>query len=256
MQPIQDTLRKQARRYIDSRYPGWNLDAALRYLPVAKELDRSTAVQVLDVGSGGAGLSLYWGRKTIALDISPSPALRGPLTQPVLGTATALPFKDRSVEVIVSCDVLEHIPSKDRPQVLSEMIRVARRQMILAAPCGEPAHQAEMEVAKVYREKKDNAHRWLQEHLDYGLPEVADLEDTIQSAARESGRGARIRIEKNTNLRLWKGLFRLYFGGGPRTTRLIRYYMLALIPVLRHIHWGETYRKIFFVDLAPSSSQG
>ena len=256
MQAIQDAIRKRTQKYIDGRYPNWNLDAALRYLPVARELDRSRAKQVLDVGSGGAGLSLYWGRNTIALDLSLPPALRGSLTQPVLAAATALPFKDRSVEVVVSCDVLEHLPRQDRAQMLSEMVRVARRQMIVAAPCGQLAHEAEIEVAKVHREKKNEAHLWLKDHLEHGLPEVTEVEEAIRSLAAEYGRGTSIRVEKNTNLKLWKGFFRLYFGGGPRTARLIRYYTLALIPVLRHIHWGETYRKIFFVDLEPSPTGG
>jgi SAM-dependent methyltransferase len=249
MQSVTDPVRKRIQAYIDSRYPKWNLDAALRYLPVAEHLERSGAEQVLDVGSGGAGLSLYWGRSTIALDLSFSPAGYGSLVRPVLGSATALPFKARSIEVIVSSDVLEHIPRGDRTRVLSEMLRVARRQIIVAAPCGQRAHEAEREVARVYREKNDGTHRWLQEHLDHGLPEAEEVEEAIRSLAREHGGRARIRVAKNTNLRLWKWLFRHYLGGGPRTARLIRYYLLALIPVLRRIHWGEPYRKIFFVDL-------
>lgn len=249
MQSITDILRKRVQGYIDTRYPNWNLDAALRYLPVAEHLTRSGAQQVLDVGSGGAGLSLYWGRRTIALDVSLPHALQGSLIRPVLGTATTLPFRDRSIEVIVSCDVLEHIPRADRLEALSEMLRVARRQVILAAPCGRLAQQAEEEVAQVYREKTHEDHPWLREHLDHGLPDATELETTIRSLAEAQGRPASIQIQKNTNLRFWKWVFRHYFGGGPRKARLIRHYMLALIPLLRHMHWGETYRKIFFVDL-------
>ena len=201
------------------------------------------------MGSGGAGLSLYWGRRTIALDVSLPLALQGSLIRPVLGTATALPFRDRSIEVIVSCDVLEHIPRTERLEALSEMVRVARRQIIVAAPCGRLAHQAEEEVAQVYREKTNEGHRWLQEHLDHGLPDATELEATIRSLAEAQGRRAGIRVRKNTNLKIWKWVFRHYFGGGPRKVRLIRYYLLALIPLLQHMHWGETYRKIFFVDL-------
>ena len=52
MQSITNALRKQIQEYIENRYPKWNLDAALRYLPVAAHLERSGAEQVLDVGSG------------------------------------------------------------------------------------------------------------------------------------------------------------------------------------------------------------
>ena len=239
MQSVTDILRKRVQGYIDTRYPNWNLDAALRYLPVAAHLDRGGAEQVLDVGFGGAGLSLYWGRPTIALDVSLPEALEGSLIRPVLGTAAALPFRDRSIEVIVSCDVLEHIPRTGRPEAVSEMIRVARRQMIVAVPCGRSAHQAEEEVANIYRKKTREDHPWLQEHLDHGLPDATELESTIRSLAEEQGRRADIRVQKNTNLKIWKWVFRHYFGGGPRKARLIRYYLLALMPLLRHIHWGE-----------------
>ncbi|MGW8324024.1 MAG: hypothetical protein ACWGSD_20980, partial [Thermodesulfobacteriota bacterium] len=111
------------------------------------------------------------------------------------------------------------------------------------------AQQAEEEVAQVYREKTHEDHPWLREHLDHGLPDATELETTIRSLAEAHGRPASIQIQKNTNLRFWKWVFRHYFGGGPRKARLIRHYMLALIPLLRHMHWGETYRKIFFVDL-------
>jgi hypothetical protein len=167
----------------------------------------------------------------------------------VLGTATALPFKDRSIEIIVSCDMLEHIPQADRPLVLSEMIRVARRQIIVAAPCGRLARQAEEDVARIYREKTNEGHLWLREHLEYGLPEADELEALIRSLAQGRGIRARIRVQNNTNLKIWKWLFAQYFGAGPRKARLIRYYFLALLPLLRHIHWGEPYRRIFFVDL-------
>ncbi len=242
-------LRKRLQGYIDTRYPQWNLDAALRYLPIAEHLEQVGAEQVLDVGSGGAGLSLYWGRRTIALDRSLPATPQGSRIRPILGTATALPFKERSIEIIVSCDMLEHIPRADRPGVLSEMIRVARRQIIVAVPCGAHARRAEEDVARIYRRKANEGHLWLQEHLEYGLPEADELESLIRSLALGRGIRAHIQVRNNTNLKIWKWLFAQYFGAGPRKARLIRYYFLALLPFLRHVHWGEPYRRIFFVDL-------
>jgi len=251
MQTLKDALRKRCKGYIDSRYPNWNLDAALRYLPIAEHLNRSDMNQVLDVGSGGAGLSLYWGRKTIALDLSITAPLAASLTVPVIASATALPFRDRSIEVIVSADVLEHLPRSDRTRMLSEMIRVSSSQVILAAPCGRRAHMAEVDVERIYREKKGAPHPWLREHLAHGLPDEAEVQESLRSLARQDCRMARIQVQKNTNLRLWHWVFRCYSGGGPRTSHFIRYYLLALIPLFRHLNWGETYRKIFFVRLQP-----
>jgi ubiquinone/menaquinone biosynthesis C-methylase UbiE len=246
-----EALVKRIQRYIDQRYPGWNLDAALRYLAVAGHLNRSRPERVLDVGSGATGLSLYWGKKTIGLDVHITRDEIGPLTSPVKGTGASLPFKDHSVDVVVGSDLLEHIPPLDRDQVLSEMIRVARKEIIVATPCGHASHLAEVEVNNTFQEKKRASHPWLRQHLLYGLPEARTLEEEIRSLAIKQGRRAHIEIKNNMNLLLWRWLSHHYFGGGPRTTRLIRYYMLALIPLLRHINWGETYRKIFFVRLDP-----
>jgi hypothetical protein len=236
--------------HIDRKYPKWNLDAALRYLPVAQHLSHSTPKGVLDVGSAGAGLSLYWGHKTIGLDLQIDPAEVGPVTTPIKGSGSALPFRDQSVDVVVSSDVLEHIPPEDRTQVLSEMLRVASKEVVIAVPCGRASHLAEIEVNDIYRNKTGASHPWLKEHLLYGLPEASALEEEIRSIASRSGRAVSVVVKDNTNLRVWRFLFRYYFGGGPRTARLIRYYLLTLIPLLRHMNWGKTYRKIFFIQLS------
>jgi hypothetical protein len=244
-------LLKRLKGYIDRRYPGWNLDAALRYLPVADYLERSHPRGVLDVGSAGAGLSLYWGQKTFGLDLRIDRAQAGPLTSPIQGTGSLLPFGNRSVDVVVSSDVVEHIPPQYRTQVLSEMVRVARTQVIIAVPCGPASHEAEREVNDIYRKKTGTSHPWLKEHLLYGLPEAGDLAREVRSSASRQGRRAYIQVKDNMNLWVWRRLFRLYFGGGPRTARFIRYYMLTLLPLLRRVNWGTTYRRILFAQLSP-----
>jgi SAM-dependent methyltransferase len=246
-----EALLKRIRSYIDRRYPGWNLDAALRYLPVAEHLDSSDAARVLDVGSAGEGLSLYWKRKVFELDLRIRRRTERESLCPVAGSGLALPFRNGSFDVVVSLDVLEHLRPEDRPTFVSEMIRVAQRECVLGVPCGLASHRAEEEVDRIYRQKNGESHLWLREHLLYGLPEADRLSEEIRSCARGQGKGACVRIQGNTNLRLWKWLFRQYFAGGPRTARFIRYYLLALIPLLRHVHWGRTYRKIFFVRLSP-----
>jgi SAM-dependent methyltransferase len=235
--------------YIENRYPNWNLDAALRYLPIGDYLNRVDPQTVLDVGSGGTGLSRYWGRPTIGLDFSPTDSSEGSLTRFVRGAGAALPFKDRSIDAVVCADVLEHVPAKGRERLLSELMRVSASDLILAVPCGIQAHRAEVEVERIYEERTGRPHPWLREHLDHGLPEAPELREMLRGLAEEEGRSAHIRESKNMNLRLWRLLFRHYFGGSPRVSRFIRYYMLTLLPVLRHMHWGEPYRRIFFIRL-------
>ncbi len=243
-------FRGPLRRCIDRRYPGWNLDAALRYLPIATHLDRSRPREVLDVGSGGMGLSLYWGRKTTTLDVSPAEPAGAGLVTPVQGSAAALPFRDRSFDVVVCCDVLEHIPPEQRDGVLSELIRTARREVILAVPCGAEAHRAELAVERVFRRRRGQPHPWLRDHLAYGLPEASWVKGRFEALAPTLGRRVSITEKGNVNLALWRFLFGLYFRGGDRTSTFLRTYLLLLLPLLRHANWGQTYRRIFFVTFS------
>lgn len=240
--------------YIDSRYPQWKLDAALRYLPVADHLKRSGHCQVLDVGPGDLGLSQYWGCPTIGVDLSVPACWRESLMQPVLGSGAALPFKDRSMDAVVCVDVLEHIPEENRSKVISELIRVSGRDLILAVPCGDSSQRTDSKLEEVFERKTGTLHPWLREHLAYGLPEAGALAEEILSLARKQGRTAHTREKKNVNLVFWHGAYHLYFAGTPKIQRLIGYYLLALIPILRRINWGRTYRRIFFVRFEPENS--
>jgi len=89
-----------------------------------------------------------------------------------------LPFEDDAFEVAVSLDVLEHIPGPERHRHFSELVRVARRKVILCCPLGTPQHiAAEDELAGWYRDTAGESHRFLQEHLDTGLPSEPELEE-------------------------------------------------------------------------------
>lgn len=54
----------------------------------------------------------------------------------VNGDILALPFKDRSVDAVVSLDVIEHLDREDGFRMLDLMERVARRRVILLTPNG------------------------------------------------------------------------------------------------------------------------
>lgn len=53
-----------------------------------------------------------------------------------------LPFKDKSFDVAIALQVLEHLPKKDAWKVLEKMERIARKQVIVAMPIGEMYHPA------------------------------------------------------------------------------------------------------------------
>lgn len=94
-----------------------------------------------------------------------------------------MPFEDGDFDWVVSADVFEHIPKEKRSDFVKENIRVAKSGVILAAPFHTPeVAQAEInanENYKVLSGGKD--HKWLKEHIENGLPEEGELEDSLNS---------------------------------------------------------------------------
>ena len=86
----------------------------------------------------------------------------------------ALPFLDGSFDLVLSLDSLEHVPPADRPRYLAELLRVARRYVLLLAPFASP--ETERAEALLFEYVKLALHAeqaQLREHRDYGLPDLA-----------------------------------------------------------------------------------
>lgn len=68
-------------------------------------------------------------RRVEALAQVGSPAVGGDLA--------SLPFKDRSFDLVLCCEVLEHIADSDLGRVLRELLRVARKYILVTVPNGQ-----------------------------------------------------------------------------------------------------------------------
>lgn len=55
----------------------------------------------------------------------------------VQADARHLPFADRSFDVVVMSQMLEHVPVEDIPAVMSEALRVARSRLVITVPLGD-----------------------------------------------------------------------------------------------------------------------
>jgi ubiquinone/menaquinone biosynthesis C-methylase UbiE len=103
---------------------------------------------VLDAGCGQGVLAISLaeeGRRVVGVDISAPNIDRARIEagrrgldasrlQFAIGDAEALPFGDRSFDVVVSSHVLEHLPCFDKG--FEELCRVARKRIIIALPTG------------------------------------------------------------------------------------------------------------------------
>ena len=128
-------------------------------------------LKVLDVGGSGSILTNFIDVDLTIIDILPNIAN---LPNYIQGSALTMPFADNSFDVVVSCDVLEHISKNDRPLFLKESARVTKDLMIVAAPYNlQGVRPAEIAANKYYKDMTGEDHRWLFEHL---LDELPDLE--------------------------------------------------------------------------------
>ncbi|PVZ13127.1 mycofactocin oligosaccharide methyltransferase MftM [Actinomycetospora cinnamomea] len=100
---------------------------------------------VLDVGSCFGFLPLRLaqeGFEVVATDHTPGTMgllgavarRRGEPVRTVVADARTLPAADRSVDTVTAVHLLEHLPAADTVPVLDEMLRVARRRVVVAVP--------------------------------------------------------------------------------------------------------------------------
>jgi len=164
-----------ARRIVGAR----QLGQLVRLVPVLDALDDLPGGTLLDVGSGSLGVVDFldparWQVTAIDQSFEDYGAwVRPPATAAtrVVGDVRALPFDDDAFDVVLALDLLEHVPHADRGRALGELGRVARRRVIVAAPAGTEALEADRRLAAMLRRPPG----WLTEHLDNGLPFPDDL---------------------------------------------------------------------------------
>jgi SAM-dependent methyltransferase len=100
----------------------------------------SAAQRVLEVGAGEGRVaerirSLHPEAALVVLDL-PDSELAADWSRRALlgaqGSVDHLPFPDRSMDLVLAIEVLEHVPDPDR--ALAEIARVARRDVVLSVP--------------------------------------------------------------------------------------------------------------------------
>ncbi len=116
------------------------------------------------------------------------------------------PFEEDTFDLVVSLDVLEHLPSERRIRFLEELDRVARNWILLGAPFAS----LEVEAAEeALAGSVLGGQRFVQEHRELGLPEGSLVREFFQE------RGYSVRAFPNGYLTRWKQMQALtqhYFG--------------------------------------------
>lgn len=133
---------------------------------------------VLEVGSGTQGIARYLMRPVIGVDrVFDGPV--NPNLIPVAGSVLNLPFGDRSFDAVICVDTLEHLPQEARPLALRELLRVAKERVVVSGPMGTFAANGDAGYAEHVARTGGVLPPWLEEHLRYGIPALAEILDTL-----------------------------------------------------------------------------
>ena len=203
-------------------------------------------VSILDLGGKNGRLKNFLDESkfdVVVLDIDPEPDAK----EYVVGDARALPFKPKSFDVVVSSELLEHVPPKDRIKVLENMIEVSKDLVILAAPFySKEVEDAEIRANEFFKKFFGKDHQWLKEHIENGLPREEDIEEFV----RKKGLNF-IKIQTN-NINNWLlmqlFIFSAYIFGIPpeRVAEVYKYYNENFLELGDFL--PPTYRKIYVIS--------
>ncbi|MBN1816682.1 MAG: class I SAM-dependent methyltransferase [Sedimentisphaerales bacterium] len=109
-------------------------DNPVRFMSYYCQIDQVRRMglrNVLEIGIGNKTVSNYlrqqgYGLTTCDLD----PALK----PDIVGDIRALPLEANCFDLVMACEILEHLPWEDVPKALRELHRVSRKNVLLSIP--------------------------------------------------------------------------------------------------------------------------
>ena len=173
----------------------------------------------------------------------------------IRGDGASLPLGDLSASAALAVDTFEHIPPAFRQSVVDEMKRVTAPggRVIIIGPASAEAAEGDRRLLDRWSRRGSNGNvvGWLSEHVDNGLPSVAEL---IALLGRE--RVTAVHTQGIFNLRLWWLMHRRAMEDFPHLRGSHRVHHLtwgAVGIAARHWHRGPFYRHMVVADLGPPS---
>lgn len=222
-------------------------ETALRYSPIISLIKKLklTNSKILEVGSGSYGIAPYLKKQIIGVDTNFSEP-EYPLLKQIKASGSKIPFKNKKFDLVILSDVLEHIPAKNREQILNESIRVARKYLIISGPFGKDAALQDKKLAEYSLKKTGVIHPFFKEHLEYGLPEV----ETIVKQLKKNKHVISVTIVgEYFNLDVREKLMKLFIN----KKRLVFYFylkgLMPLVPLLKKMNKKPTYRTVLMITL-------
>lgn len=187
------------------------IDQFERYFSITKEIKalRKNELSILDVGSGGKGISLFEAllaekRCDFVLFDIVSDMFVNLKEQSVVGDGCKLPFRDRAFDVVVSADSIEHVPKSHRHLLYQELKRVCKGKLIITCPLqskdGVFKGRTYDLVFQYFCERNYGfKHHWIEQHIRLGHPTLEEISTELPTAV--------VRGDKNCDVWLKYTLF-------------------------------------------------
>jgi len=218
-------------------------DSALRYLPIVKDIERfDKDVKILEVGAGDLGIYPYLKRPIYAVDINYRITYEE--VTMIVARAEALPFRDKTFGIVIAVDVLEHIPPQFRKKAIQEIIRVTGQRLYLAFPTGITAEKHDKKYHEYFIRKRGMKYPFFEDHIKYGLPSEAFVEQSIIEFTKLTGRNISISKNKNANIIVRNFLMFLWIN----QFNLLYKYTLHFSNLLQWFNIGKCYRSLLIIQ--------
>ncbi|MFQ5739698.1 MAG: methyltransferase domain-containing protein [Acidobacteriota bacterium] len=159
------------------------------------------------------------------------------------------PFPDQSFDLVLSLDVLEHLPEGRRELFFSELDRLSRNWILLGAPFSTPEVD---EVEQQFSKTLMSTRPFLQQHLEFGLPRASQVDDFFRLQ-----RGYHLYALPNGYLPRWilmQALTQLYFSlhDAPAFQQISRLYNQTFFA---HDQCQPCYRTLFLIGKSSLTSE-
>lgn len=174
----------------------------------------SQKLRVLDVGCGPLPIT-QWYLADLAVVVRADVEQFGDSEVVLLTPGQALPFDDRSFDIVLAMDVLEHVGADDRTAFLRDCFRVCSQFAVFAYPEGSGLTEgAERRFAQAFRTIFAAENTFLQEHASMGLPRTAAVTEVLERAGAVISRGQNVNLSTWLHANILDALYLREFGDG------------------------------------------
>lgn len=202
---------------------------------------------VLDAGCGEYGVAAFIdAERVFGVDILPTDT-RVEGFEFIHGSILSLPFGEQQFDIAVSVDVLEHLPAGLREGAINQLVRSARKAIVVAFPSGRVAREMDENYARELDSRGEPRPDWLVEHLASEYPGAAEISRIIEREAEQTGRKVSVKTFYSENVAI-AGLLR-------RASSLSKFLYLPanlaagiLLPLMPRANVNNAYRAITLAE--------